>query len=89
MKRTSPTPTKMVVIKLWYLRESESGLACQFMDASTSNKVQHDWWLPVSQIYDPKKLPKEKGDDYPGWVMTIPEWLCEQKGLKKYIVTSP
>jgi hypothetical protein len=86
MARSAPTPTKMTALKLFYLRDSESGLAAQFVDAGTADKVKRSVWLPLSQLYKILKEPKADGDDYPIWKCTVPEWLVSQKNLSEFEV---
>jgi len=83
-KKTKFTPTAMVVVRMWYLQESESQLAVQMVDAATVDGVKRFVWLPVSQLYKVKKHEKENGEDFVRLDMTVPVWLSEQKGLKQF-----
>ena len=86
MSKTSFTPSEMVQVRMFFLRDAESGLAVQMVDAPRAEIVKQAVWLPVSQIYKTGRAAKEKDADYPAHILTIPKWLCDQKNLAAFVV---
>ena len=70
-------------VRLWFIRESESGLARQFSRLPSSrNPGESDkLWLPRSAIERCQKQPVKPGEQWPEHHMTVADWLAAKEGL--------
>ena len=84
-----PTPRgeKYQVVKLYFIQQSESGKAWQFVFAPTKKAAGSTFvWLPVSMIWRVKKHEKPETEDYARWDVTMPQFLVDQKALAQYVI---
>ena len=67
--------------KLWFI--SDSGLARRYSKLPPERRPEHSdfIWIPTSQIEHTTKFPAAEGSPWPIYVITIPEWLADEKGI--------
>ena len=84
-----PTPRgeKYQVVRLYFIQQSESGKAWQFVMGATKQAAGSSYvWLPVSMIWRKKEHTVAPLEDYPRWDVTIPQFLVAQKNLTPFIL---
>lgn len=80
--RTIQKGVAMTSCKLWYIRDSDSGLARQYSKLPKSRNPEESdkVWIAISQIEHTTRHPAV-GDEWPVHVVRMSDWIAEQKGL--------